>query len=249
MTVWLTQDTATRLCNACRKMLATTVPTIRQVAELIGQIMVCIFPGVEYGILYYSLLDEKEPPLPLPKGVLRPQLVLVTKPEQTLRGGLANYRHRESGYHTAILLSFYSQMPVGLAGEVSATNSPWVATGQRSRRPFTLTRTLGCMVNTTDFLLSHDGRPYTASIGQYHRCCLYLNRQGGRKRLCNELARTIWDWRIQSQTWVRTTYLPGVLNVAADKQSIGRLCHDNTAWQLNPQVFQMLVPLNGVPPA
>ncbi len=63
--------------------------------------------------------------------------------------------------------------------------------------------------------------------------------------MCNELARTIWEWCIQKQIWLSATYLPGVLNVEADKQS--RLRHDNTEWQLNPHVFQMLVHLWGAP--
>ncbi len=40
------------------------------------------------------------------------------------------------------------------------------------------------------------------------------------------LARTIWKWCIQKQIWLSATYLPGVLNVEADKQS--KLHHDNT---------------------
>ncbi len=120
-------------------MLATTVPTIRQVAELVGQ-MVGSFPGVEYGKLYYRLLDnEKSATLATAKGSFEATMSISGKAREDLTWWIDNLHdnHRVSGYHTAILLSLNSQMPVGLAVEVSATNSPRVATGHRLRRPFT----------------------------------------------------------------------------------------------------------------
>ena len=63
----------------------------------------------------------------------------------------------------------------------------------------------------------------------------YVNALGGKKELCNKLARNIWEWCIQRNIWISACYLPGVLNVEADRQS--RLDHDNTEWQLNPNLF------------
>lgn len=73
----------------------------------------------------------------------------------------------------------------------------------------------------------------------------YVNGQGGKKALCNALARQIWEWCISKDIWLSACHLPGVLNVEADRQS--RLNHDNTEWQLNPLVFQELVLLWGPP--
>ena len=65
----------------------------------------------------------------------------------------------------------------------------------------------------------------------------YINQMGGmRSHKCNELAKALWDWRIERHIWVTACHLPGVLNVVADKKS--RVFQDETEWQLNTKVFE-----------
>ena len=73
----------------------------------------------------------------------------------------------------------------------------------------------------------------------------YINGQGGRKFLCNALARDIWEWAISRNIWLSASHIPGRLNVEADRQS--RLNHDNKEWKLRPDLFQDLVSLWGTP--
>ena len=72
----------------------------------------------------------------------------------------------------------------------------------------------------------------------------YVNKQGGRKRALNEVARRIWLWAMERQLWLSAVHLPGVLNVAADRASRADYAQD-TEWQLNKNIFNRLNRLQG----
>ena len=57
MTVTPTEDKAQRIRSVCATLLQTQMPTIRQVAEVIG-ILVSNFPGAQYGPLHYRHLER-----------------------------------------------------------------------------------------------------------------------------------------------------------------------------------------------
>ena len=52
MTVSLTEEKKEFIKSECENLLVISLPTIRQVARVIG-ILVAAFPGVEFGPLYY----------------------------------------------------------------------------------------------------------------------------------------------------------------------------------------------------
>ena len=57
MTVMLTEEKVQRILSICASLLKTQMPTIRQVAEVIG-ILVSNFPGAQYGPLHYRHLER-----------------------------------------------------------------------------------------------------------------------------------------------------------------------------------------------
>lgn len=73
----------------------------------------------------------------------------------------------------------------------------------------------------------------------------YVNSLGGKKRLCNEITKTIWLWCKDRDIWLSAAHLPGSLNVKADRQS--RLEHDNTEWKLDIHVFRQICDLYDMP--
>jgi hypothetical protein len=74
----------------------------------------------------------------------------------------------------------------------------------------------------------------------------YVNHFGGsHSKVCNEIARQIWEWCIARNIWLTATYIPGSDNVEADKQS--RVFHDQTQWQLDPEIFRKITTQLGVP--
>ena len=57
MTVTLTEKKLQRILSVCASLLKTQMPTIRQVAEVIG-ILVSNFPGAQYGPLHHRHLER-----------------------------------------------------------------------------------------------------------------------------------------------------------------------------------------------
>ena len=56
MTVMLTEEKVLGILSVCALLLKTQMPTIRQVAEVIG-ILVSNFPGAQYKPLHYRHLE------------------------------------------------------------------------------------------------------------------------------------------------------------------------------------------------
>ena len=57
MTVTLTEEEIQKIISVCHTLLKTQMPTIRQVAEVIG-ILVSNFPGAQYEPLHYRNLER-----------------------------------------------------------------------------------------------------------------------------------------------------------------------------------------------
>jgi hypothetical protein len=76
----------------------------------------------------------------------------------------------------------------------------------------------------------------------------YLNHMGGsQSKSCNDIARDTWEWCITNNIWVSATFLPGVENFLADKES--RVFNDRTEWALDQNVFDTICAHFNVSPA
>ena len=74
----------------------------------------------------------------------------------------------------------------------------------------------------------------------------YVNHGGGtRSARCNEQAREIWDFCEKRDIWLSVAHIPGVENVDADHES--RQFTENTEWELNPEIFEMICDKWGSP--
>ena len=72
----------------------------------------------------------------------------------------------------------------------------------------------------------------------------YINRMGGTKSpVLARLATDLWEWCLQQKIQVEAQYLPGVLNIRADRES--RVMLDLHDWKLDPLVFAELNQLWG----
>ena len=68
----------------------------------------------------------------------------------------------------------------------------------------------------------------------------YVNAMGGTvSKKCNNIAKEIWNWCIDSEIWLSTCHISGVLNIEANKAS--RVFNDRTEWKLDHEVFLQLV--------
>ena len=74
----------------------------------------------------------------------------------------------------------------------------------------------------------------------------YVNHGGStRSARCNEQAREIWDFCEKRDIWLSVAHIPGVENVDADHES--RQFTENTEWELNPEIFEMICDKWGSP--
>ena len=55
----------------------------------------------------------------------------------------------------------------------------------------------------------------------------------------------MWIWAEERELFLSATFIPGVHNKTADKES--RTLHDNMEWQLNPTLFNDLCEIWGQP--
>ena len=67
----------------------------------------------------------------------------------------------------------------------------------------------------------------------------YINSQGGRIPLLNDIARNIWLWGYERNIWLSAVHIPGVDNTLADQASRVNYSSD-TEWRLDTSVFQIL---------
>ena len=73
-----------------------------------------------------------------------------------------------------------------------------------------------------------------------------INRQGSTQSPnCNDIARQIWTWAINTNNWLSAAHCPGILNVEADIAS--RLFNDSTEWTLDKDSFTQLCNKFGTP--
>jgi len=58
---------------------------------------------------------------------------------------------------------------------------------------------------------------------------------GTKSNMCNEIAKDIWLWGVENNTWLSAAFIPGKEKHEADKAS--RQFIDATEWMLNTNVF------------
>ena len=67
----------------------------------------------------------------------------------------------------------------------------------------------------------------------------YINNLGGVKSIpCHKVTKDIWLWAIKRGNLLSAEFLPGQLNVVADKAS--RIFDENTEWQISVSVFDKI---------
>ena len=245
----VTPEKAENIKKLCINLGRKLHPTIRQVAGVV-ETLVATLPGVEHGDLHYRLIDiDKIAALKGAAGNYDAKMLLgrSAKTELTWWGNcIENAQRPVRVAHPSIILQSDASN-IGWGGlvahcEQSRTGGQWspqesvlhINNKELLAALFTL-QSLCANVTNQNVQLQIDN---TTAIA-------YINKQGGRKPLCNSLARKIWFWAIARSVRVSATFIPGVSNVSADFES--RRIHDNTEWKLQPSVFRKLTSLWGTP--
>ena len=63
--------------------------------------------------------------------------------------------------------------------------------------------------------------------------------------ICNDIAKSIWQWATHWNIWLSAAYVPGSDNTVADFKS--QHFEDNTEWSLSPVLFRKLTQQFSIP--
>ena len=248
MTISLPEEKMIRIRDNCRSMLNTVNPTIQMVAELVGQLVAAV-PAVELGKVFYRRLDiDKSEALKANQGRFEARMNLSKEARSDLKWWIRTLPSASRSCQTkpTSLIIHSDASDSGWGGAVLASS---LSTGGQWNRIESLMH-----INKKELIAAfHSLQSFASDLTDAKvniqidntTAAAYINNEGGRKRGCNELARGMALWAHARRLEVTATYLPGVLNVKADKMS--RITHDNMEWKLDSSAFHDVTQLWDVP--
>ena len=251
MRITLPREKQEELRETCTALLAETSPSIREVARVIGKI-VATFPAVQYGPLHYRRIEsDKVKALKANRGHYDRRMKLSQGARLDLRWWIYN-----------IQTSFtpITRDKISVEIQSDASGSGWGATdlhtstgGRWNMEELAKAQLAG--INFLEiraaFLALQAYCKYRRNVHVLIRidnvtAVTYLNNMGGMKSpLCNDMARHMWEWCTERDIWLSAAYLPGKLNVEADRMS--RTFNDRLEWRLSRESFQKIVLQFGTP--
>jgi hypothetical protein len=246
MLIRLTPQKIEKLKAAALTLRANMNPTIRQVAEVVG-LLVSSFPGVEYGQLFYRLLEnEKSQALSQARGNFELHMSLSEDSRQDLKWWALHIDTASCpvshGGPDIILQSDASLTGWGGVHASNKTGGNWST--QESTMHINQLEILAAFLTLKTFCPQERNVHIQMQVDNT-TAVAYINKLGGKSPNCNAITRDMWLWGWQRHIWLSATHIPGVCNVVADQQS--RIDHDNTEWKLHPDLFQELVHIWGNP--
>lgn len=248
MTVTLTEERATKLKTACLGLKAKKKFTIRELAQLIGQ-MVAAFPAVEWGPLYYRRLDkDKSEGLKNKKGDFDAVISLSQEATVELDWWIHNVKnsvcHLQRAEASVQIMTDASTS--GGWGAVCMTHN----TGGRWKK-----EEESYHINVLELIaIEYAMKSFEKVISGKHvkvltdnTCAVtYIKNMGGSHSTnCNTVANRIWKWCQDKNVWITIAHIPGKCNGQADQKS--RKFNDNTEWKLDSIIFHKIVEKLGTP--
>ena len=237
MTVTPTEAKIQKIKSSCDTLLKTPMPTIKQVAEVIG-ILVSNFPGAQYGPLHYRNVErDKYLALVFNKGNYEGKLRLCPMALQEIRWWLNNaitlHRDIQHPRPSVTIQSDASKLGWGAVFGAQKTGGRWTPAETESH------------INVLELLAAFFAlKCYCSKMGNCHiqlqidntTAIAYINNMGGSKsKELDQLAFQIWEWCITRHIWLSAVHIAGRLNTGADEKS--RVFSDNHEWMLNKQLF------------
>ena len=252
MSISLPEDKVLDIIYHCTELESQAMPTIRQVARVIGK-LVSIFPAVQVGPMYYRSLErDKIQALRDNKGHYDRKMILSSNSKRDLRWWILNLT---SFAHAPI-----SQSRPHMEICTDASGMGWGATdsvthigGRWNEEEMGLANDNN--INYLELLaVFHALKSFCSKLNNVHvlvridntTAVSYIKNMGGIKsRSCDHLAKHIWQWCMKRQIWLSAAHLPGRENVIADTKS--RHFNDQLEWKLNILVFNKIVQQFGMP--
>ncbi len=241
MTVRPNSEKINNITNACKRLLARKLCTIRELASCIG-LLVSSFPGVAHGPLYYRELENhKVSALKICKGDFDKQTTLSPKVMAELQWWVSNigfsYKNISQPQPSIVISTDASMTGWGAVWNDAKIGGHW--TESEAKHHINYLELLAIYNALSSFF--NDTKSLHIRVLSDNTTAVYsINNMGtSHSYTCNLIVRKMWLWAIERDIWISTAHIPGVLNVEADK--ISRARPKDSEWQLDKGVFEQAV--------
>lgn len=239
MIVYLPPDKVANIVQETTKLLVKQEASIRQVAKVIG-LLVSAFSAVEYGKLFYRYLEmEKSRALKANFGNFDAVMNISSDMKIELAWWKNNVhsqvRHISRSMPDMTIITDSSTKGWGLVYEGKTVNGRW--TEREKEKHINVLETLAVWLAIQSLSDKLAGKHIKVLSDSSTAVCYIANMGGVRSRDCNEIARNIWSWCLENNSWISITHIPGKSNVA---DAPSREFNDRIEWELDDEVFQQL---------
>lgn len=251
MKITLPERKKLKLVNACDIILKKNKCLIRELSQLLGNI-VATFPAAQYGPLHYRTI-EREKIVALKQNNDNYDSVMIVTDEckteilwwkQNINNLFSDISH---GSPQIILTSDASKTGWGGVNNTTGETASGFWNEKEAKLHINFLELLAAWF-TVKSLCKNVSNVHILLRLDNSTAVSYLEKMGGRKKSLNKLSRILWQWAINHGVWFSATYLPGANNVQADKLSRLKISkNDNTEWKLNSKIFKKLVKIWGKP--
>ena len=243
--VFLTAEKRDKLVRAATDLLQKREPTIREVAGLVGLMVVYQQAFVYAGAYVKGIEKEKTEALSRTRGDFDQPMVLGEKARTDIAWWLQNI-----GCSGAPVRRKSPDMVV----YTDASNEGWgahigeLATGGRwseaEMEDHINVLELKAILLGLQSLCPDLQEAHIRVMTDNTTALAYIKHMGGsRSDRCNKVAKEVWDWAEERRVWISIAHIPGIENVLADYKS--RHFSDNLEWSLNDKLFAKVVKVFG----
>ena len=241
MMIFLTEKRRAQVRELCKDVCTLKLPTIRQVAKLIGTITSC-FPAVRYGPLHYRDIEiAKTSALKLANGNFDK---LMTLTHQALEDISWWRTHVDTAFKeislsnpTVTICTDAPKLGWGATVGHSTTSGLWSST--EAIEHINVLELKAVLFGIAS-LLSYSKNCHIKILSDNTTTVYCINNMGTlNSSKCNEITKSIWQWAIPRNNWLTATHIPGVLNTEADYES--RKNNSGTEWKLSEKIYERVV--------
>ena len=245
MSITLTEAKVEKIESVIRELLETRVITIRNCAQIIG-LMIAYTPAVDYGLAHTKKIEKcRNRALVGSKGNFDATMILSERAKEDLEWWLRNAKHGvrliRSDLPDVRLFTDASLQGWGAYAEGISIGGRW---HEEEVEHINVMELEAIYLGLLSFC--REGGKHIHVSTDNTTAMAYVRKMGGvRSASCNEVAARIWEWAEVTKAWLTVSFLPGVLNVEADRAS--RVFRDNIEWSLNPKAFARICKFFGYP--
>ena len=244
MLVRPTDKKTEKIRRVCYNLLKTKKSTIRQLAEVIGN-LVAIGPGNSYAPAFYKRMEIlRNKWLKISKGNYEFPISLTNEVKEDINWWIKNVDKYPNPIGTPpFTIEMYTDASLigyGISCMGEKTNGLWNEKDKllhiNALELLAVKFGLICFCNNLSSQHVHIFSDNSTAVSG-------INKMGSCKETLNNIIREIWDFCIERSLRVTASHIPGSLNTTADRLS--REHRAELEWKLHPELFKEIIHLFG----